>query len=139
VQNAAHGVLVELAHTMPAGFCGPVQLWPHHFDLAMPWFTGGRVEGADPANREAADAGMTFGFSTGDEALPEPYFYVIANPFPDGLADAPLPHGAAWQAKPFQGIAWPYARARTLKDPHAAALKVFRAAHQAGAARLSRA
>ena len=50
---------------------GPVQLWPHHFDLAMLWFSGRLVPGQDPDNEEYADEQMNFGFVPGDDGLPD--------------------------------------------------------------------
>ncbi len=63
----------------------PVQLWPHHFDLAMIWFSGRKVPDTDPADEEASEEQMNFGFSTGDDGIPDPYFYVTAYPLPDRL------------------------------------------------------
>ena len=58
----------------------PVQLWPHHFDLAMNWFSGRQVPGTDPEDEEASEEQMNFGFSTGDDGIPDPYFYITAYP-----------------------------------------------------------
>lgn len=33
----------------------PIQLWPHHFDLAMSWLPGEKVPGQAPENAEHAD------------------------------------------------------------------------------------
>ncbi|MES9828360.1 MAG: DUF5996 family protein [Candidatus Thiodiazotropha sp.] len=52
----------------------PVQLFPHHFDLALNWFSGRLVPGVDPADAEHADEQMNFGFVTGDESIPDAYF-----------------------------------------------------------------
>ena len=54
------------------GETSPVQLWPHHIDLAFLWFTGRLVPGIDPNDEESADEQMNFGFSPGDEAFPSP-------------------------------------------------------------------
>ena len=43
----------------------PVVLWPHHFGLAVLWFSGHPAPDQDPANAEYADEQMNFGFSTG--------------------------------------------------------------------------
>ncbi|MCU7855219.1 MAG: hypothetical protein KZQ79_05925, partial [Candidatus Thiodiazotropha sp. (ex Lucinoma borealis)] len=34
---------------------GPVQIFPHHLDLSMNWFSGRLVPGIDPADEERAD------------------------------------------------------------------------------------
>ncbi len=86
----------------------PIQLWPHHFDLSMLWLPGEKIAGEDPADEEASDKQMNIGFAFGDESVPEPYFYVTAYPAPDGMADTPLPAGAAWRTEGFTGatLAW---------------------------------
>lgn len=86
----------------------PIQLWPHHFDLSMLWLPGEKVPGQDPANEEYADKQMNFGFTFGDEANPEPYFYVTAYPLPDALPGLSLPAGTNWQSQGFNGAVLPY-------------------------------
>jgi hypothetical protein len=51
----------------------PIQLWPHHFDVSMLWLPGPKIAGQDPDNEENADKQMNFGFTFGDESIPEPY------------------------------------------------------------------
>jgi hypothetical protein len=34
---------------------GPVQIFPHHMDVSMNWFSGRLVPGIDPADEESAD------------------------------------------------------------------------------------
>lgn len=109
----------------------PVQLWPHHFDLAMTWFTGRQVPGVDPADAENADEQVGFGFSPGDETLPEPYFYAGAYPAPDDLETCPLPEGARWQCEGFSGAALPYARLAGREDGDVVLLGFLRAAQAA--------
>lgn len=87
----------------------PVQLWPHHFDLSMLWLPGPKIAGQDPDNEEYADKQMNFGFTFGDETIPEPYFYVTAYPLPDALADQRLPAGTTWQTGGFIGAVLLYA------------------------------
>jgi hypothetical protein len=85
---------------------GPVQLWPHHFDLSMVWFSGRSVPGyTDPS---WADEQMAFGFSTGDESFADPYFYVTAYPWPERLLETPLVEGARWQLEGWRGALLPY-------------------------------
>lgn len=86
----------------------PIQLWPHHFDLSLLWLTGEKIPGQDPANEEYADKQMNFGFTFGDESIPEPYFYVTAYPLPDALPKLSLPAGASWQTEGFNGavLSW---------------------------------
>lgn len=118
------------------GESGPVQLWPHHFDLALLMFTGRRVPGVDPANEESADEQMTFGFVTGDAGIAEPYFYATAYPVPPGLTDAPTPHGANWHTQDWTGAVMPYASLRSADDPAQRLLQFFRAVRDAGFGRM---
>ena len=93
----------------------PVQLWPHHFDLALTWFSGRIVPGADPENEDAADEQMTFGFSTGDDTIPDAYLYVTAYPQPPELVQMPLPPDIVWHTHDWQGAVLTY---QTLVEAH---------------------
>jgi hypothetical protein len=128
-----HGAFEEFANGLATGWAGPINFWPHHFDLSLSWFTGRQVEGADASDRGSSDESMTFGFSTGDAHTPEPYFYVTMNSAAQGFESATLPHGTKWNAAPWAGFVWPWAAMRALKDPRGALLKVLRAAQTAGA------
>ena len=81
----------------------PIQVWPHHFDLAMIWLPGHKVSDQDPENEEYADKQMNFGFVFGDEGIQEPYFYVTAYPTPEAMSRIKLPPGTAWKSDGFQG------------------------------------
>lgn len=109
----------------------PVQLWPHHFDLAFTWFSGRQVPDVDPSDAEQADEQMGFGFAPGDEVMAEPYFYAGAYPAPDDLESCVLPEGAHWQREGFTGAALPYARVAGRDDGEVLLLAFMRAA-QAG-------
>jgi hypothetical protein len=106
----------------------PVQLWPHHFDLALAWFSGRRVPGVDPADAEHADEQIGFGYSPGDATIPEPYFYAGAYPAPDGLDGGELPQGARWQCEGYTGAALPYAAIAGREDGEDILLEFLRAA-----------
>jgi hypothetical protein len=94
----------------------PIQLWPHHFDLSMLWLPGPKIPGQDPANEEYADKQMNFGFTFGDEAIPEPYFYVTAYPLPETFPELALPEGTIWRTEGFNGAVLSYAE--LLKNPN---------------------
>jgi len=81
----------------------PVQLWPHHFDLSMLWLPGELIPDQDPSNEEYADKQMNFGFTLGDENIPEPYFYITAYPLPEALPATRLPTGSSWYTETFSG------------------------------------
>ena len=109
----------------------PVQLWPHHFDLAFSWFSGRHVPGADVDEPEVADEQVTFGFSTGDEAIPEPYFYATLFPFSPEITKTPLPGDALWHGAGWLGALLPYATLVEADAPGEALLAFLRAVHAA--------
>jgi hypothetical protein len=111
----------------------PVQLWPHHFDLALLWLSGRLAPDQDPNDPEYADEQMNFGFVTGDEAIPEPYFYATAYPAPDGFAAQPLPEPAYWHTAGWTGAILPYQALVTAVNPQQTLLNFLQTAHQAGA------
>jgi hypothetical protein len=87
----------------------PVQIFPHHMDVSMNWFSGHLVPGIDPADEENADEQMNFGFVTGDSSISDAYFYVTAYPAPDNWTDLALPEGAYWHTDGWTGAVLPYA------------------------------
>jgi hypothetical protein len=112
----------------------PVQLWPHHMDLAMLWFSGRRVPGHETEKPAFADEQMNFGFSTGDTGIPEPYFYITAYPLPAGLAATPAPAGAEWHTEGWQGAVMPYAKLVGAPDAEERLLAFLRTYQAAGMA-----
>lgn len=82
------------------GDVGPVQLWPHGFDLAFEWF-GTRVETFEEDGKTTEyPSQLNLGFYPADR----PYFY--SNPWPfeaDVLLTKPLPHGAEWHTEGWEG------------------------------------
>lgn len=90
------------------GDVGPVQLWPHNFDLALEWF-GKRLEHSEEGGQvQEYRAQINLGFYPGDAAN-APYFY--SNPWPfeaEKLTNQPLPHGAHWFNESWQGTILPY-------------------------------
>ena len=44
-----------------------------------------------PADEESADEQMNLGFVTGDERIPDSYFYATAYPQPERFTEQPLP------------------------------------------------
>jgi hypothetical protein len=109
----ADAILKQHRETL-VGEVGPVQLWPHSFDLAFEWF-GTRAE-THEENGELQEypSQINFGFYPGEPI----YFY--ANPWPfeaDQLVDRPLPGGARWHDEGWQGTMLPYAD--VVGDPEA--------------------
>lgn len=95
----------------------PIQVWPHHFDLSMLWLPGGKIDGEDPADEEASDKQMNFGFVCGDETIAEPYFYVTAYPLPDELPQTKLPPGTTWRSEGFDGAVTLYKDVAARDEP----------------------
>lgn len=104
----------------------PIQLWPHHFDVAMLWLSGATVAGVEPADAESADEQMNFGFGFGDAGIAEPYFYVTAYPLPDALPERPLPAGVTWETDAFDGALLRYRTLCEMPDPRAYLLELWR-------------
>ena len=109
---------------------GPLQLWPHGFDLAFEWF-GTRVEEyEEPGGLQQMPAQCNFGFYPGDR----PYLY--ANPWPfegEVLRTVVLPAGAAWHSEGWEGSMLNYDE--VAGDPGAAdlILDYFGAVYEAAA------
>ncbi len=115
------------------GETSPVQLWPHHFDLSLVWFSGRKVPGVDPADEGYADEQLNFGFSTGDEGLPNPYFYSSAYPWPEQLVEEPLPDGVSWHTEGWQGALMMYETLVEAEDSEAKLKQYLRAVYEVGA------
>lgn len=111
---------------------GPVQLFPHHFDVSLNWFSGRLIPGTDPADAESSDEQMNFGFVTGDASISEAYFYATAFPQPERLTEAPLRDGAFWQTEGFTGAILMYQQLVDSDDPRVRLLEFLRAAQHAG-------
>ncbi|MFQ5555692.1 MAG: DUF5996 family protein [Acidimicrobiia bacterium] len=78
------------------GDIGPLQVWPHGFDLAFEWM-GTRTETYDG---QVLPSQLNLGWYPGGEA----YFY--SNPWPfekDELLATELPHGAVWHTEGWEG------------------------------------
>ncbi len=99
------------------GDVGPVQLWPHGFDLATEWF-GTRVETYEEDGEVTEyPSQLNLGFYPGSE---RPYFY--SNPWPfegEKLTGESLPHGAQWHTEGWEGSILYYDQLQG--DPEAAA------------------
>jgi hypothetical protein len=110
----------------------PIQLWPHHFDLSMLWLPGEKIPGQDPTNEEYSDKQMNFGFTFGDDNIPEAYFYVTAYPLADEFAGLQLPAGSRWQSDGFSGVVLPYGSLLDSRDPDAYLLELWNGLLSAG-------
>ncbi len=98
----------------------PIQLWPHHFDLAMLVLTGRKIPGQDPENEEYSDEQLNFGFVPGDEGINEPYFFITLYAQAERLGEVPLPDEAWFHNEGWSGIVMLYDSFR--KSPQAETL-----------------
>jgi hypothetical protein len=88
------------------GEVGPIQLWPHGFDLAFEWFGTKMVTHDEDGEVGELPAQINLGFYPAGEA----YFY--SNPWPfDGetLLGVALPDGARWNTEGWEGSMLVYA------------------------------
>jgi hypothetical protein len=117
-----------------SGEVGQVQLWPHHFDLAVEWFGTRLVEYQEGDAVQQYPAQLNLGLSPGDAAHPAPYFY--SNPWPfekDQLLDKSLPAGARWFTAGWEGTIFPYAELVGDTNAEQRLLAYARAVYQAAA------
>ena len=92
-----------------SGEVGPVQLWPHGFDLAFEWFGSRVVEYEEDGEVTRYPSQLNLGLSPGEPSHPKPYFYSNPWPFEEAqLVDKPLPSGARWSTDSWQGTLLPY-------------------------------
>lgn len=85
---------------------GPVQIWPHGFDMAFEWFGPKDVDHVEDGKQVTQKAQVNFGLYPGGE----PYFYCNPWPFePETLVPNTLPAGASWHLEGWQGAILPYA------------------------------
>lgn len=103
----------------------PINFWPGHFDLSMLWLPGEIIAGADPGDEESADKQLNFGFSFGDGALPEPYFYITAYPQPEAFPGLKPIGDAYWHSQGFNGVVLPYSNLVSHQDPTGALLALW--------------
>lgn len=111
----------------------PVQFWPQHFDLAVTWFSGRIMPGVDSNHSDKAEEMLNFGFSTGDNNISEPYFYVTAHPLPANFLGTTLPTDAFWYNGEFQGAIMKYDVLTTAADPQEKLLHFLRTLQKIGA------
>lgn len=122
---SAINIINEAMKTLRSDLNGersPVQLWPHHFDLAFEWFGSKRVGYEENGEHSELPAQLNFGFAPCDASFPDPYFYSNPWPFEQDLTNEALPHGARWFSDGFEGTLLPY---RSLVDDDKAAQKLL--------------
>lgn len=96
-----------------SGERGPIQLWPHHFDLSFECFGTRPVKYVEDGVEREAVAQVGCGFSPLPSAAGGqwPYFYATPWPFDDSLLERVLPCEAAWVTEGWEGALLPYSEA----------------------------
>jgi len=85
-----------------------IQVWPHHFDLAMLLFSGRIIPDQNPNNWDYSREQMNFGFSFGDGETGEPYLYITMYPFQEKILETKLPADAYWHTEGWNGAVITY-------------------------------
>ena len=92
-----------------SGETGPIQLWPHNFDLAFEWFGSLMVSSDENGETKEHPSQINFGLAPGDSSHPEAYYYSNPWPFQESLVGRELPGGARWFTESWQGTLLSYA------------------------------
>ena len=124
--------IINIFRSELTGDTSPVQLWPHHFDMSMSWFSGRLIPGKDPKDLDSSKEQMSFGFSTGDDTIPDAYFYVLSHPVPEGLSTIEFTNDARWNSEGFQGGVMMYEAFNNSDNPEEKLLNFFRTFQRAG-------
>lgn len=112
------------------GETGPVQLWPHHFDIVFEWFGTKIVAYEVEGGKKENPSQINFGFSPGDDSHPDPYFYSNPWPFDQAFVKAPLPSGARWHTESWNGSLLPYAEVVGQEDGDHILLNYFQTIYE---------
>ncbi len=91
-----------------SGEPGPIQLWPHNFDLAFEWFGTRKVLHGEGADAQEIPSQINFGLAPGDSSYEETYYYSNPWPFEDSFTDHKLPGNARWFTEGWRGTLLPY-------------------------------
>ncbi len=124
------GVVLERHRSTLEGDIGPLQLWPHGFDVAFEWF-GTRVERYEEHGEvQEYPSQLNLGFYPAGRA----YFYSNPWPFEEAvLADRELPSGAEWHTERWQGSILYYDVVAGKPDADELVLAYARAVHEVAA------
>lgn len=124
---------LEIHRSSLGGQVGPLQVWPHGFDLAFEWF-GTRIESYEAAGvTKEAPAHLNLGFYPAGRA----YFYSNPWPFEPSLVGAELPRPAQWHDEGWEGSILYYDDLLATDDPAALLLEYARAVHDLAAPTLT--
>ncbi|RPI23535.1 MAG: hypothetical protein EHM57_03845 [Actinobacteria bacterium] len=116
------------------GEVGPIQVWPHGFDIAFEWFGTRTVEHIAGGETAVSQAQLNLGFYPSGR----PYFYSSPWPFEaDVLLPIELPHGASWHTDGWLGSVLYYDEVAGVPDGRERVLAYARAVFAAAAPTLT--
>ena len=110
---------LKLHRSSLAGHVGPLQLWPHGFDLAFEWFGTRIVSRKEGGVAKESRAQVNLGFYPAGR----PYFYSNPSPFEPSLVDVELPGPAEWHTEGWEGSILYYDDVLATDDPTALLLE----------------
>ncbi|MDJ0498611.1 MAG: DUF5996 family protein [Acidimicrobiia bacterium] len=122
--NIDHNLEIHRSSLM--GAVGPLQVWPHGFDLSFEWF-GTRVVGKEEGGATTSPAQLNLGFYPAGR----PYFYSNPSPFDPSLVDIELPAPAEWHTEGWEGSILYYDDLLKTDEPTALLLEYAKAVHEA--------
>lgn len=102
-----------------------INFWPHHFDLAMLMFNGKIISDQDSENWDYSREQMNYGFSFGDEAIKDPYFYITQYPFNNKMLELKLTGDAYWHKENWKGAVLEIKHYESLSEIHFKAVELY--------------
>jgi hypothetical protein len=127
------GVFTEHRNLL-GGEVGPIQLWPHGFDLAFEWFGTRKEVFEEDGKVTEHPSQLNLGFYPAGRA------YLYSNPWPfegDKLTDVELPSGAQWNTEGWEGSILHYDEIQVDPDATEAVLAYAKAVYAAAAPTLT--
>jgi hypothetical protein len=128
VVNIDHNL--EVHRSSLEGSPGPIQIWPHGFDLAFEWFGTKTETHEEHGETTELPSQLNLGFYPAGRA----YFY--SNPWPfdsDTLTSVPLPEPANWNTEGWEGSILYYDELLATEKPEATLLEYAKAVYEVAA------
>ena len=87
----------------------PVQLWPHHFDLAFEKFGNLSIDYQKNGEQKSAPSQIGIGFVPhNNDDIGQAYIYVNPFPFDQSITKSELPGNGYWYQEKWKGAVLPY-------------------------------
>jgi hypothetical protein len=130
---AVQALFTEHRNTL-SGEVGPIQLWPHGFDLAFEWFGTRKERYEEDGVVTEHPSQLNLGFYPAGDA----YFYSNSWPFEaDKLTGIELPSGARWNTEGWEGSMLTYEQIQANDDATDDVLAYAKAVYEAAAPTLT--